>query len=132
MSRRLLDTNICIALAKGDPKAISALRKFSPSQIATCAIVRAELIYGARKSQRVEANLLTAELLLAPYTSLPFDDRAATHYGAIRAELERAGTPIGTNDVFIAAIALANDCILVTRNTREFLRIPALRLESWS
>ena len=132
MTRRLLDTNIWIALAKGEPKSISALKKFTPSQITTCAIVRAELIFGARKSLRVEANILTAELLLAPYASLPFDDRAANHYGAIRADLERAGTPIRTNDLFIAAIALANDCILVTRNTREFLRIPALRLESWA
>jgi tRNA(fMet)-specific endonuclease VapC len=132
MSRRLLDTNIWIAMAKGEPEAISAARALSPSQIVTCAVVRAELIYGARKSQRVEANLLTAELLLAPYASLPFDDRAAGHYGAIRATLERTGTPIGTNDLFIAAIALANDCVLVTRNTREFLRIPALRLETWN
>ena len=88
--------------------------------------------YGARKSQRVEENLISAERLLQPYTSLPFDDRAADYYGSIRAFLERTGTPISANDMLIAAIALAHDCILVTRNTREFHRIPGLRIEDWS
>ncbi len=132
MTVRLLDSNIWIALSKGEPRAVSSLQKFLPRDIASCAIVRAELQYGARKSQRVEENLLSAERLLQPYVSLPFDDRAADYYGSIRAFLERAGTPIGANDMFIAAIALAHDCILVTRNTREFQRVPGLRIEDWT
>ena len=131
MSVRLLDSNIWIALSKQESRAVSSLKKFLPSQIATCAIVRAEMQFGARKSQRVEENLAAAERLLQPFVSLPFDDRAADYYGSIRAYLERAGTPIGSNDYFIAAIALAHDCILVTRNTPEFHRVPGLRIEDW-
>ncbi|MFN0105561.1 MAG: type II toxin-antitoxin system VapC family toxin [Bryobacteraceae bacterium] len=131
MSVRLLDSNIWIAISKSEPQVVNTLRNFRPSQISTCAIVRAELIYGARKSQRVEENLAGMERLLATFASLPFDDRAADYYGAIRALLERGGTPIGANDLLIAAIALAHDCILVTRNTNEFQRVPGLRLEDW-
>ena len=65
--------------------------------------------------------------LLESFGSLPFDDSAAGYSGSIRAFLERAGTPIGGND-----IALAHDCILVTRNTREFQRVPGLRIEDWT
>ena len=132
MSVRLLDSNIWIAVSKGEPLALTELRRHAPGQIATCSIVRAELVFGARKSQRVEANLTGILSLLESFTSLPFDDRAADYYGSIRAFLERAGTPIGANDMFIAAIALAHDCILVTRNTREFQRVPGLRIEDWT
>ena len=131
MSLRLLDSNIWIALAKREPRAVSTLKTFRPSDIASCAIVRAEVQYGARKSQRVEENLISADRLLQPYVSLPFDDRAADYYGSIRAFLERAGTPISANDMLIAAIALAYDCVLVTRNTSEFRRVPGLRIEDW-
>ena len=89
------------------------------------------MFYGAWKSQCAAANLTVIEQLFEPFRSLAFDDRAAAHYGPIRAQLERSGTPIGANDLFIAAIALAHDCILVTRNTAEFHRVPGLRVESW-
>ena len=131
MSVRLLDSNIWIAISKNEPLATEKLRMFRPSEVATCSIVRAELVFGARKSQRVEANLTGMVKMLESFVSLPFDDRAADYYGSIRAYLEKAGTPIGSNDFCIAAIALANDCILVTRNTKEFLRIPGLRIEDW-
>ncbi|MCB0293257.1 MAG: PIN domain-containing protein, partial [Calditrichaeota bacterium] len=65
------------------------------------------------------------------FISLPFDDSAAEKYGEIRATLEKAGTPIGPNDLFIAAIAAANKTILVTHNTREFRRVVELTLEDW-
>lgn len=107
MTRRLLDTNIWIAIAKGDREATSRLRQLRPSQVATCSVVRAELPYSARKSARVEHNLANVDRLLAPFCSLPFDDAAAAYYGSLRAFLERAGTPIGANDMLIAATALA-------------------------
>ena len=131
MSLRLLDSNIWISIAKGESRAVSSIKRFKPSQVISCAIVQAELEFCARKSQRVEANLAVLDQLLRPFRSLPFDDRAADYYGTIRALLERAGTPIGGNDLMIAAIALANDAIVVTNNTAEFQRVPGLRLEVW-
>lgn len=70
--------------------------------------------------------------LLEPFVTLPFDDHAADHYGLMRATLERAGTPVGANDLPIASIALAHDRLLVTRTSREFQRIVGLRVEFWS
>jgi len=94
-------------------------------------VVRGELAYGARNSGRVEANLRRLIAFLAPFASLPFDERAADHYGRLRAELRREGTPVGGNEMLIAATALANDAVLVTRNRDEFLRIAGLRVELW-
>lgn len=132
MSLHLLDTNIWIAIAKGEPGCVSRLRRLAPAAVASCSVVKAELFFGARKSQRVSENLEGFERLLEPFISLPFDDEAAGHYALLRASLERAGTPIGANDLLIAAVALANDCRLVTRNRREFERVVGLRLETWA
>jgi tRNA(fMet)-specific endonuclease VapC len=131
VSLHLLDTTIWIALARGEPGPVARLRKLVPVQVATCSVVRAELMFGARKSRRVSENLEGFNRLLEPYQSLPFDDRAADYYGALRAALEASGTPIGANDLLIASIALAHDCLLVTRNRREFERAAGLRLEVW-
>jgi tRNA(fMet)-specific endonuclease VapC len=127
----LLDTNIWIALARGDPDVIARLREHNSRDIACCSIVRAELVFGARKSRRVEENLLGLERLLAPFRSFHFDDVSAEHYGLIRFDLERTGRPIGGNDLLIAAIARAHDLVLVTRNGHEFVRVPGLRLTRW-
>ena len=131
MKRLLLDTNIWIGLAKGEQTLKDRLAALSPPQIFSCSIVRAELMFGARKSQRVDSNLDGFVRLLQPFESVPFDDVAAGHYGPIRAVLEKAGTPIGANDLLIAAIALRWDFVLVTRNQHEFARVPALRTELW-
>jgi tRNA(fMet)-specific endonuclease VapC len=96
-----------------------------------CSVVKAELFYGARKSQRPQRSLEKQQQFVNYFVSLPFDDEAAEVYGQIRAELERAGTPIGPNDLMIAAIAIANDVMLVTHNAREFRRVKGLRLEDW-
>jgi tRNA(fMet)-specific endonuclease VapC len=131
VSLRLLDTNIWIALARSEPGPVARLRKLVPAEVASCSIVRAELMFGARKSRRVAENLEGFRLLLEPYVSLPFDDHAAGHYGIVRATLEQAGTPIGANDLLIASIALAHDCLLVTRNRSEFERVVGLPIEVW-
>ncbi|MEP7352315.1 MAG: type II toxin-antitoxin system VapC family toxin [Acidobacteriota bacterium] len=131
LNRYLLDTNIWIALAKGERGPIVRLQSLSPEQVYSCSVVRAELMFGAQKSQFVERTVRGFERLLAPFVSLPFDDDAATVYGVIRADLERVGTPIGANDLLIAGIARAVDCILVTRNLREFDRVAGLRVELW-
>lgn len=131
MTGLLLDTNIWIALAKGEPALEKRLRRHRPAEIFSCSVVRAELMYGSRKSQRVESNLNNLASLLEPFESLPFDDNAAGHYGVIRTILEKAGTPIGANDLLVASIALSRDLTLVTRNHREFARVPGLRLTEW-
>ncbi|MBL9039521.1 MAG: PIN domain-containing protein [Archangium sp.] len=128
----LLDTNICIAWLKGsDAKLRDRVLKTAPAELWLCSVVKAELLYGARKSTRVEENLRRLDAFFSELGALPFDDRAATHYGLIRAQLERAGTPIGPNDLMVAAIALAADATLVTRNGAEFRRVPGLRVETW-
>ena len=94
-------------------------------------MVRAELIFGARKSARVAANLAGFRGSLEPFESLPFDDTVAGEYGLIRTQLESGGTPIGANDLQIAAIALAADCMVVTRNRHELERVPGLQVGYW-
>jgi len=127
----LLDTNIWIAFLKRDRTILARLRETSPTEVRLCSVVKAELLYGARKSQRVEQNLRTLEILFGLYQSLGFDDEAAHDYGALRAQLEREGRPIGGNDLLIASIAVASDLTVVTRNEREFRRVPGLRVELW-
>jgi tRNA(fMet)-specific endonuclease VapC len=126
-----LDANICIGLINGDKQLATRLRLLQGDSIAVCAIVRAELYYGARKSDRIEENLMAHANFVQPYRTLPFDELAAQHYGQIRAELANQGKLIGGNDLMIAAIARANDCVLVTRNIREFVRVSGLRTEVW-
>jgi len=94
-------------------------------------VVRAELEYGARRSNRVEENLQRVRAFCAPMRSLRFDDEAAERYGLIRVQLERDGCVIGGNDLLIAAICVAADATLVTRNADEFRRVAGLRVEIW-
>lgn len=128
----LLDTNICIAFLNQRQSSIGAkLREHSPGEVGLCSIVKAELIYGARYSQNVEKNLGKLTEFFSYFESLPFDDAAADHYGMIYATLRASGKIIGLNDMLIASIALAHDLIVVTRNTKEYVRVAGLRLEEW-
>ncbi len=130
--RFLLDTNICIALVhRPEQKLISKLRAMQPLDLVLCSIVKAELRFGARKSQRVTENLEKLDAFFAPFESIPFDDRAADFYGSCRSLLSQVGTLIGGNDLVIAAIALANDLTVVTRNQKEFSRVAGLKWETW-
>ncbi len=128
----LLDTNVCVAFLNEREAALKKkLEHTSPDELKLCSVVKAELLFGARHSARVEANLSRLDRFFAAFESIPFDDDAAPEYAVVRAQLKRAGTPIGGNDMMIAGIALAHDLILVTRNQDEFLRIAGLRVESW-
>jgi tRNA(fMet)-specific endonuclease VapC len=128
----LLDTNVCIGILTGrSPKAVERLRELSPSDVCIASVVRAELLFGARNSSRVEANLALLAAFFAPFASVAFGDLAADYYGRLRAELHRAGELIGPNDMLIAATALAHDLVLVTRNVKEFGRVPGLRWVNW-
>lgn len=128
----LLDSNVCIHLLnERHPSIEQNFLSRSPFEIALCSIVKAELFFGARKSQRVDANLQRLQLFFVPLASLPFDDRCADEYGLIRADLTAQGRLIGPNDMLIAAVARVHNAVLVTHNTIEFCRIQGLRLDDW-
>lgn len=129
----LLDTNSCIDhLRKGAGSNVTTrLAAASPGSVILCSVVVAELLYGAYRSAQQTRTMSQVQTFCAPFVSLPFDDRAAAEYGRIRAHLAGLGTPIGPNDLLIAAIALANGLIVVTHNTGEFSRVPGLALEDW-
>ena len=130
--RYLLDTNICIYIAKHRPPEV--LRRFEVLQVGDVAmsfITFGELKYGAEKSNNSKRahSKLDRLVELIPLLSIP--QGAAMHYGRIRKELERAGRPIGANNLWIAAHALAEKLILVSNNTKEFQRVSKLSLENW-
>ena len=128
----MLDTVTCIRyLTNRNAGVVQRMEATDPKDIHLCDVVKAELYFGAFKSKRREANLALFEKFFSQFESFPFDAAAAKEYGRIRLELERAGTPIGAMDLMIAAIAVANDVVLVTHNTREFSRVNGLRLEDW-
>ena len=105
----------------------------SPGSVCLCSLVVGELIYGALHSgpSHRANNLALVASLRRKIVSLPFDDRAAEEYGKARERLASVGTPIGPNDLLIAATALAHDCTLVTHNTQEFSRVLGLLVEDW-
>jgi tRNA(fMet)-specific endonuclease VapC len=128
----LLDTNACIRLLNPGPSAVKTrLLTIAAAEIYLCSIVYTELCYGAYKSQQTARNQMRVEQFFQQFTSLSFDNRAGNQAGRIRAQLESQGTPIGSNDLLIAAIAMTNNLVLITHNVREFSRIDGLRYEDW-
>jgi tRNA(fMet)-specific endonuclease VapC len=128
----LLDTNTCIKFLNGGSEPVRRrIESLRSDDLALCSVVKAELLYGAAKSARPVDNVTKLSRFFARFISLPFDDTAAEAYGQIRARLERAGAPIGPNDLLIASIALAHHRTLVTHNQSEFGRINGLGLEDW-
>jgi tRNA(fMet)-specific endonuclease VapC len=127
-----MDTNACIVfLNKRSERLKQRLELCEPQDVVLCTVVKAELLYGAMKSQIPTASIAKVENFCAHFQSLPFDDPAAEYYGKIRSKLSAIGKPIGANDFLIAAIALANKIVLITHNTREFGRVDGLLLEDW-
>ena len=128
-----LDTNICAFIINGKfPHLSKIYSNCSKNRVRIPSVVLFELHYGVEKSQRREQNLTKLQKFLSEVEIVPFDTKAAKIAGQIRSELERAGTPIGGNDVMIAATALANNGTLVTNNTREFSRVKGLKFEDWT
>ncbi len=127
----LLDTNILSDIIR-NPSGTSARRaeQSGDGSVFTSIVVAAELRFGAAKGgaawmfERIEA-------LLERVPVAKLESPADRHYGFLRAHLERAGTPISANDMFIAAHALATDSVLVTDNVKEFSRVPGLKIENW-
>ena len=129
---KLLDTNACIQLWQRKNLTVRKhFAQFSPADIALCSVVKAELMFGALRSEQKESNLQLLQKLFAPLHSFEFDDNAAEHYAQIRAELTVQGNLIGANDLMIAAIARANKTTLITHNVAEFERVQGLLIEDW-
>lgn len=131
MLKYLLDTNIVIYVIKQRPRI--ALDKFNREHghMAVSSITLAELIHGAEKSNDPSRNLTAIEDFCSRLVVLPYGDKAAWHYGSIRAALEKMGMTIGVNDLHIAGHARSEGLTLVSNNLREFERVPGLVLDNW-
>jgi tRNA(fMet)-specific endonuclease VapC len=129
----LLDTNIISYWMRGDSKLIEKIKNHSPSELSLSTISLAEIYYGIEKSPvKKEERRLKIQMIKDLLKLYTFNDRAASSYGPIRAELERQGLPISERDLQIASIAVANDLCLVTHNTKEFSRVGQLKVEDWA
>ena len=131
MTRYMLDTNIISDLIKNPQgKAAKRIAKVGGANICTSIIVAAELRYGADKkgSPRLSSQL---DAVLGALEVLPFETPADTTYGLLRTSLEKRGTPIGANDLLIAAQALALGYVIVTDNEKKFSLVEGLRLQNW-
>lgn len=127
----LLDTNILIAALKGHPTVRQRLETTPLAHLCLSSIVLGELAFGAEKSAYAERNRARLTELAQRLPLVGIDADTAQHYARTRAHLERQGLPIGANDLWIAAQALALDATLVTDNQREFQRVPGLKLDNW-
>jgi tRNA(fMet)-specific endonuclease VapC len=129
----MLDTNICIYLIKQQPpKVLKHLKAHTVGDIGISSITLAELRYGVSKSRQIEKNRQALDEFILPLEVADFDEKAAGEYGIIRADLEKAGKPIGSMDMLIGAHALALGATLVTNNTKEFKQLKNLKIADWS
>ena len=130
--RYLLDTNICIYIAKHNPATVRArFEQLSADVLAMSVITLGELQHGAEKSQARAQALAALRQLQNVVQIAPLTEAVGQHYGQIRSVLERKGQPIGNNDLWIAAHARAEGWVLVTNNEREFCRVDDLVIENW-
>jgi tRNA(fMet)-specific endonuclease VapC len=128
----LLDTNICIYIARQRPPEVAnRFARLAAGSVGMSLVTFGELRFGAEKSARREESMATLNRLVEFIPVLAADAAVGEAYGALRAQLERAGTPIGNNDLWIAAHALCLGVTLVSNNTREFERVPGIVLENW-
>lgn len=131
MLKYMLDTNICIYTIKNKPEAVRQTFVTHDGQMCVSTVTQMELIYGAEKSLFPTKNLKTVEGFLARLDVKGFDSAAAAHTGQIRAELAKAGRPIGPYDQMIAGHARSLGLIVVTNNVGEFSRVSGIRVENW-
>lgn len=128
-----LDTCICIEFLRGRLKeGYKLMRTGRPEDFQLPTIVVAELFFGAEHSSNPEREIAIVEEFVGAFTVASFDMESAREYGRLRQLLGGQGQLIGDRDLMIAACALANGAILVSRNVREFQRVPNLRLETWA
>lgn len=131
MLKYLLDTNIVIYVIKRRPPEVHEQFNRHHDHMALSAVTLAELMHGVEKSSDPARNLAVVEDFCSRLSILPYGEKAAAHYGAIRAVLERRGDSIGVNDLHIAAHARSEGLTLVSNNLREFARVPGLLTENW-
>ena len=127
----MLDTNICIYVITNRPPELRETFNRQAPHLCMSAGTLAELMFGAEKSAHPESNMSVVENFAARMPVLPFGEKASLHYGEIRAELERKGTPIGPYDLMIAGHARSEGLVLVTNNINEFGRVAGLRTANW-
>lgn len=131
MLKHLLDTHIAIYVIKRRPIEVLGVFNENAGRMALWAITLSELFHGAEKSARVAQNLAVVEEFASLLAVLPCTAKASMHYGTIRSALEKAGRPIGVDDLHIAAHARGTGLTLVPNNTSEFERVPGLVLQNW-
>src|SRR5512134_2254797 len=129
----LLDTNAPAATTSrgGTTKVVARIQSRSPDELRLSVVVVAELRYGADHSAHRRANHARIDALIEEIETLDLDLRAAASYGRVRARLEAGGTPIGPNDMLIAAHALSRGLTVITDDTAEFGRVRGLKVDSW-
>lgn len=127
----MLDTNICIYVMNERPAEIKQRFNQQMGQLCISSITLAELHYGANRSRNVAHNLAVIHDFCKHLTVLPFEVEASAAYGRVRAALQKEGKPIGSNDMLIAAHALALELVIVTNNEKEFSRVSGLQCENW-
>ncbi len=132
-ARYLLDTNICIYIHRQRPtKVMQRFQKLRPGEAVISVVTWGELLYGAEKSREQNIALERLQEFTTLIPVLPLPTAAGHAYGPIRAALETRGTPIGNNDLWIAAPAKSENLTLVTNNEREFRRVAGLRIQNWA
>ena len=131
MLKYMLDTNIANYVIKIRPMEVLEIFNRNVGRMCISSITLAELMHGVEKSAKPEHNLQQVEDFVSRLTVLEYGNKAAAHYGDIRAVLERKGTQIGVNDLHIAGHARSEGLTLVTNNFNEFQRVAGLRLENW-
>ena len=128
----MLDTNICIYIAKNKPASVLAqFKTLSINQIVMSVITYGELSLGAEKSQYKQTTTQKLNNLIQIIPVISMSESVGNIYGIIRADLEKKGQIIGNNDLWIAAHAMEQNITLVSNNIKEFNRIPDLSLENW-
>lgn len=127
-----LDTNIVIYYQNNSKKIVDKLLSTDENDICTTHITQMELLYGAFKSQKIEENLALQKNFCSEIEVVNSSNESDEIFGKIKSELKKSGLIVDDLDLIIAAICLANDLILVTKNTKHFQNIPNLNLEDWS
>ena len=127
----LLDTNVCIAAMRGNPRVVQELAARSPEDCAVSMVSVFELFAGVFRCNDPASEGQKVSKFLKPFHLLPFDWDSALKTAKIRFQLEKTGTKIGPYDLQLSGQALSLDLTLVTHNTREFKRVTGLRIEDW-
>lgn len=128
----LLDTDICIYWLKGRTAVRDKINEVGQTEIAICVITASELYFGAYNSSKIEKNLITVETFIRSISVIPLSNNTLRKFGQLKAQLRQAGMPVADFDLLIASVALTEDFILVTNNTRHYQRIVGLKLDNWT